>query len=73
MGKPRPHSGERFDAMARFWSCRHLCADSDSHSQVLLLRKANKYLRLKIPLLFAELDVAQIIDGLLGRYPKVNR
>jgi hypothetical protein len=40
---------------------------------VLLLRKANKYLRLKIPLLFAELDVAQVIDDLLGRYPKVNR
>jgi hypothetical protein len=33
-GKTRPHSDERFDAMARFWPCRHLCADSDSHSQV---------------------------------------
>jgi hypothetical protein len=40
---------------------------------VLLLRKANKYLHLKIPLVIAEVDIGAIIDDLLGRYPKVNR
>jgi hypothetical protein len=40
---------------------------------VVLLRKMNTWVRLKIPLLFAEVDVAAIIDDVLARrYPKVN-
>jgi hypothetical protein len=42
-------------------------------SGVVLLRKMNRWVRLKIPLLFAEVDVAAIIDDVLARrYPKVN-
>jgi hypothetical protein len=42
-------------------------------SGVVLLRKMNTWVRLKIPLLFAEVDVAAIIDDVLARrYPKVN-
>lgn len=43
-------------------------------SGFVLLRRMNKWVRLKIPFLFGELDVAAIIDDVLAKgYPKVNR
>jgi hypothetical protein len=42
-------------------------------SGIVLLKKMNRWVRLKIPLLFADVDIATIIDDVLAKgFPKVN-